>query len=168
MTHFLSKNSDPITMRPVCIDSDTSFLHRLYTESREDLQCLDTNDSVIKQLINTQYHAQLFSYHTQFPQADYWLIEYESSPCGRLIISQSGTAWRVVDILILKAKQNQGIGTAIFKRLQQWVGAKQHRIRLQMNPHNSALQHFYQRLGFQVEASTALYQALLWSPDGAK
>jgi RimJ/RimL family protein N-acetyltransferase len=165
---FLSKNSDSITIRPVCLDSDTVFLQALYAESRQDLQYLAANDEVIRQIISAQYHAQLSGYRAQFPQADYFLIECQSIPCGRLIIDQSNNTLRVVEFVLLTSKQNQGIGSTLFKRLQHFVTIKKHKIQLQMDPHNPALQHFYQQLGFQIEASNAVNQALFWLPDSVE
>ncbi len=126
---------------------------------------LDSDDTVIAQLIRMQYQAQKQGYQQDYPDADYYVIEWQGEACGRLILDQRKTQLQVVDIAVLKQRRNHGIGSAIFNYLQQQSRAKQQILYLNMNPNNQGLKRFYQRLGFKKakqQSENPLYQTLCY------
>lgn len=162
MTSFILPLLHPLTLR-AAQTSDQCFFQRLYSETRDDLQCLEYSTPVIAQLLALQYQAQCKGYQTDFPNADYFMIAFAGSDCGRLVLNQEEKSLRVVDISLITTMRHQGIGTAIFKALQQFSTVNQQVLRLTMNPQNAALSRFYRRLGFQYEAQdNGLYQALYY------
>jgi hypothetical protein len=81
------KYPDPLHLRLAGNQHDT-FFQQVYAETREDLQGLDSNDAVIAQLIRMQYQAQKQGYQQDYPDANYYVIEWQGEACGRLILYQ--------------------------------------------------------------------------------
>lgn len=146
--------------------TDDGFFRQLYAETRDDLALLNGSGVALDSLIELQFKAQREGYRRDFPDADYFVIELSGIDCGRLIISQDKTSLRVVDIALLKAMRQQGVGTAVFEGLQRFTAANKQVLCLTMNPHDLPLSRFYRRLGFQIDSEKQLneqYQFLSYS-----
>src|ERR1700733_13179673 len=70
---------------------DEPFMIAVYANSRADEMALtgwspDQRDAFLRM----QFDAQKHSYATQFPPAEYSVVEWDGAPCGRLIVDRSG------------------------------------------------------------------------------
>lgn len=143
-----------ITLRLVT-DDDEQFLRELFEVSRPHLQQLPLPEPQRRQLIDMQWHAQRTGYAAAYPDAEQLIIDVAGRAVGRLIRDRSGTTVTVVDIAIVPAERNHGIGTAVLADVMSRAGAT----RLHVAADNPA-RRLYERLGFRVRGHAGIDLAM--------
>jgi len=115
-----------------------------------------------QQLLQMQYRAQRNTYQAQFPLASRYVIEDDLEvPIGSLLYEDTPEAVRLIDIAILPAFRNRGIGTSIIEKLQQAALKKDVPVCLSVFRLNPA-RVLYLRLGFTETDGNELYQSMQW------
>src|SRR4051794_24434685 len=107
-----------VTTRLACPE-DEAFLYQVYASTRAEEMAL-TNWSVAQQaaFLRMQFNAQRQSYLIQFPAATYQIILREENAIGRLILNRTNKEILLMDIALLPAYRNAGIGTQLIQALQ--------------------------------------------------
>lgn len=108
-----------------------------------------------------QFHAQKQHYLTPYPDAACHLILCNEEVVGRLIVQHGAAAIFILDLTLLPARRNAGIGTALLRRLQDEATAADKPLRLHAN-HAERAATLYQRLGFYPIAEHGLYWEMEW------
>ena len=154
---------DSITLRPAAAD-DQDFLLELYKSSRgEDLRRLGWSENEVDHFLEKQYEA-----HRTFEQRDYAhavdeLILFSKQRIGRLQVDHAPDEIRCLDISLLPAWRNQGLGSYLIRRLQN-ESADQHKpLRLQVIRFNRAV-NLFERLGFATASETGTHFQMEWKP----
>ena len=155
-----------ITLRPITPD-DEPFLCRLYASTREDeLAVLPWSESEKEVFLTTQFIAQHTYYHQKFCDAEFHIIEHDDEPIGRLYLDRRDDEIRIIDIALLPAYRNRGIGSKYLEAiLEEGRGAKLP-IRIHVEHNNPAL-NLYNRLGFQKVTENGVYFLMEKLPDKA-
>ncbi len=154
-----------LTFRPIRAD-DEAFLSQLYASTREDVQSLDWDEARKAAFLRMQYLAQHRYYQQQFTKAAFDLILHHDQPIGRLYVDRRDDEIRIIDIALLPAYRNTGIGTTVLKELLAEATQVGKPVRLHVERYNPALR-LYQRLGFVKIGETGVYDLMQWSPGGA-
>lgn len=138
-------------------DADLPFLKQVYRSTREaELQMTGWPEVQKAAFIDMQFNAQHLYYQQSYGDAAYQVIVGEGKDIGRLYIWESETQIRIMDIALLPAARNKGIGTYILDGLIEEATIKQKRINIHVE-HNSPALKLYERLGFRKVEDLGFY-----------
>jgi ribosomal protein S18 acetylase RimI-like enzyme len=149
------EKSVSVTLRPVEPD-DQPFQMALYATTRDDLNLLNWDAKQKQTLIDMQFRAQSAQYSASYPQADNSIILIDGGPVGRIIVDRNEQAISLVDIGILPAHRNAGVGTRLIRGLIEEASASGRPVKLHVLKSNPA-QRLYLRLGFSIVGDDGLY-----------
>lgn len=137
-----------ITFRPYT-PQDEPFIQELYASSREpEMALVDWSPEQKQTFLTSQCKAQLLHYQTYYENATHDIILQDGVQIGRLYTHRTSNDIRLMDIILLTAYRNKGIGTHIIKQLMQ-EGDDTHRsVTLHVEIINPDAYRLYQRLGF--------------------
>ena len=100
-----------VTLRPATAD-DEGFLRQLFASTREaELEYLPEPQR--EMLIAMQFNLQRQQYSAGYPQAEHNIILLDEHSAGRLLVDEGDREFTLVDIALLPAYRNLGIGTII-------------------------------------------------------
>jgi GNAT superfamily N-acetyltransferase len=154
---------DSISFRPATGD-DEEFLLELYQSSRgEDLRGLGWDEARVSEFLTLQHEAQQVFYQTDYQQASDEIVLIEGEPAGRLIVELREHEIRCVDIALLPAHRNAGVGTNLIRRLQDQARQVNKPLRLQVIRFSQAVPLF-ERLGFERTSETGTHFQMEWRP----
>jgi len=111
--------------------------------------------------IQQQFHAQHVHYQAHYKGANFDLILLKKKSIGRLYVHRQATTIRVVDIALLPAYQNQGIGTFLLKNILEEARKTHKTVSLHVEKTNPALK-LYERLGFERKTEVGIRFLLEW------
>jgi len=162
----IPSTSMKIELRPFNQD-DLAFLRTLYTSSREKEMAMANFDDVNKTLfISQQFNAQHSSYLLNYPNANFDLILRNGHPIGRLYVDRRPVELRIMDITLLPAWQNKGIGTGLMKDVQAEGNQTNCALSLHVENNNLRAQQWYIKLGFRRISASPTHSFMVW-PEGA-
>lgn len=98
-----------------------------------------------------------------FPEAVTQVINHGGNRIGRIITSKSNSI-HLIDISLLNAYRNKGIGTAVITGLLEEAAAAGLPVKLSVLEHNQA-KRLYERLGFKAIGGASPYISMTWRPD---
>ena len=111
--------------------------------------------------LNSQFSAQVQGYRTTFPNADFQIILSNGGAVGRMVVNRDTKEILLVDIALLPAHRNAGIGTVLLQRLLSEAAAAGKPLRLSVIKGQRAFR-LYQRLGFKKTGESDLRDELEW------
>ena len=151
-----------LTLRPVHA-ADAAFLRHLYFQvHRGDFNLTDS--AQLDSILNLQFSARRQHYLLQFPNARHFIVVFNTDAVGQLRMERTAQELRLIDISILPAHQNRGIGTELLGRLQKEATEAHLPLRLSVLHSNLRALRLYESLGFGVIDSAAPYISLEWRP----
>jgi ribosomal protein S18 acetylase RimI-like enzyme len=154
--------SKQISLKPAEA-TDDAFLYQVYASTRqEELARVPWTALQKRVFLRTQHQAQLRHYRTYYPNATFELICQDDEPIGRLFIKRGVEEVRLMDIALLPAYRNQGIGTRLMHNLLEEAEALGQFIGLHVEQFNPAYQ-LYQRLGFRDVELRGIYMYMTWN-----
>ena len=141
-------------------NKDAPFLEKLYFETRRDeFAALGWDENQLAMFLQMQFNIQTQSYKMQFPDARISIIELDGAAVGRMITTGEIL---LVDIAVLPASRNHGIGSFVLKRLLDEAKSKRKSVDLQVLKTNIPAIRLYERFGFEKTGESDLYQAMRW------
>jgi ribosomal protein S18 acetylase RimI-like enzyme len=108
-----------------------------------------------------QFDAQHAYYQEHYAAASLDIILVGGEPAGRLYFERASEEFRIIDIALLPAFCNRGIGTRMLKGLQAEAAAAGKPLRIHVERFNPALR-LYERLGFRPIADRGVYLFMEW------
>jgi len=148
-------------------DADIPFLRALYASTREDeMRLLDWVPDQKDAFLAQQFGAQHRYYHEQFPDADFLIIERDGEAIGRVYLHRRTDELRLVDIALIPAARNEGLGKALLLDLLDEATAAGLPVRIHVERFNPAMR-LYLRLGFRPIEDQGVYQLMEWRPAPA-
>ena len=114
--------------------------------------------------VRSQFAAQQAHYAEKYPAATHDIIMANGRPVGRLYIGRLDQEIRIVDITVLPAERNCGIGTYLIKQILDEAKRAGKLTRIYVEEFNPSLRLF-ERLGFSVSAQHGMHLLLEWSPS---
>ena len=164
-------------IRPLAAADDV-FSRALFREQRAaQFAPLGLGDGALAAMLDQQFKAQRMATTRRFPDAEAFVIVHAGCKVGRLIVTRragspagsEGTALRpsqgpalhLIDLAIVPAARNRGIGSDVINGLARAgnaLGAT--RITLSVLQTNEAARRLYERLGFST-AADGVYTAMV-------
>jgi GNAT superfamily N-acetyltransferase len=145
---------------------DEGLLFEVYASTRqEELDLTGWDKAARAAFLNLQFRAMRQGYRSTFPQAQFAIIQRAGIPVGRLVLNRAEAEIRVVDIALLPAHRNQGLGTKLMRMVLEEALQSGKPVRLRALQNSRAVR-FYTRLGFTPLGEPDVYQELEWRPPG--
>lgn len=136
-----------VSLRPVTPE-DEPFLFEVYASTRADEMALvPWNDAEREAFLKMQFAAQQSHYRKYNPGAAHDIIIQGSTPVGRLYVARREDELHILDITVLPAYRNKGIGTPLIKRLMDEAAATGKPLTIYVESFNPS-QRLFGRLGF--------------------
>lgn len=143
---------------------DDGFLFDVYADTRrEEMEAWGWPPGEAAAFLRMQFELQTRSYAMQFPDAVTQVITHGEDRIGRMIVSRNSSI-HLIDISLLTACRNRGIGSSVLESLQQEAAAAGLPVKLSVMEHNPA-KRLYERLGFKVIGEAFPYISMSWQPD---
>lgn len=161
---MISQSAEPsnITLRPAGRD-DYEFLVEVYGSTRaEELALVPWNNEQRDAFIRSQFNAQQEHYLKTYPGATHDIIVSNGRPVGRLYVARLDHEIRIIDITLLPAERNVGIGSYLIKQLLDDAKQTGKITRIYVEEFNPSLRLF-QRLGFSPSEQHGIHLLLQWS-----
>lgn len=143
---------------------DRPFLERLFRATREWLQLLPLPQPQIDALSDQQYRLQQIGYAGRWPDARTLIIERSGRPIGKIMLDESETALRVIEIALGPGARRRGHGTAVLRALQAAAAERRLPMALSVNRQNAAAKKLYLTLGFEVTGASDTDESMRWTP----
>ena len=159
-----SQPPDPsaITLRPASPD-DYDFLVEVYGSTRaEEMALVPWTNEQRDAFIRAQFNAQQEHYLKTYPGASHDIILSNGRPVGRLYVARLDHEIRIIDITLLPAERNVGIGTYLIKELLDDAKQTGKVTRIYVEEFNPSLRLF-ERLGFSPSEQHGIHLLLRWS-----
>jgi len=157
-----------ITLRPI-VDADMAFLRMLYAQTRvAELASVPWPVEFKQKFLDDQFDLQHRHYVSFFGAAEFLLIEREGESIGRLYLLRKVLEFLIVDITLIEAIRNQGIGGLLIKRAQMEAGSLGRGMVLHVDRRNIAARRLYERLGFcivDLDNGSSSHLTMRWSAD---
>jgi ribosomal protein S18 acetylase RimI-like enzyme len=156
--------NEAITRRRICPE-DQPFLYQVYASTRtEELAPLGWSQPQLDAFLTMQFIAQHRYYQEQFPEAKFEVILRHGEPIGRLYVDRKPDEIRIIDIALLPAHRNAGIGSALLHELFAEADRDGKPVRIHVEQFNPAL-HLYRRLGFVAIGDNGVYHHMERRPS---
>ena len=153
----------PVSLRPER-PGDTGLLFDIYASTREEeLALTNWNEPMRRAFLDQQFNAMRQGYRSMFPAGEFSIIELDSQPAGRMVIHRGKNEIRVVDLALLPAYRNRGLGTFLMRQVCAEGANAGKPVRLCVLKNNRAFR-WYERLGFVKTGETGFYDELEWHP----
>jgi ribosomal protein S18 acetylase RimI-like enzyme len=156
-----------ITLRAIT-PMDQPFLYHLFVSTRAaEFALLAWSEAQQAAILHMQFTAQNAHYRQHYPQAEFAAILLADEPVGRLYVDRRADALHLIDIALLPAYRNHGIGSTLLQRLLDEGTCCHLPVRLHVAVDNPA-QRLYRRLGFTPVGEPGVYQAMEWQPPSVR
>jgi ribosomal protein S18 acetylase RimI-like enzyme len=153
----------PIKLRDI-FPEDQAFLFDVYASTRaQEMALVPWDDEQRKSFLAMQFAAQHAHYREQFPDANFSVILRDDSPTGRFYVLKEKDEIRILDITILPAYRNSGIGTSLLRELLDEAAQSKQRVLIYVETFNPSLRLF-ERLGFRSIAEEGINFLMEWRP----
>ena len=154
-----------ITLRPVGAD-DYDFLVEVYGSTRaEELALVPWTIEQQQAFVRSQFAAQQDHYAKKYPTASHDIIMSEDRPVGRLYVARLDQEIRIIDITLLPAERNAGIGSYLINQLLDEANRSGKVTRIYVEEFNPSLRLF-ERLGFSPSEQHGIHLLMQCNPQG--
>ena len=152
-----------ITLRPVG-SADYDFLVEVYGSTRaEELALVPWTTEQQQAFVRSQLAAQQEHYAKKYPTASHDIIMSDNRPVGRLYVARLDQEIRIVDLTLLPAERNAGIGSYLIKQLLNEANRSGKVTRIYVEEFNPSLRLF-ERLGFSPSEQHGIHLLLQCNP----
>lgn len=153
-----------LAFRPITPE-DMEFLYTVYASTRtEELAVVDWTQAQKDAFLRDQFNAQHRAYQETYQGSDFLVILMNDRPIGRLYVARWEKEIRIIDIALLPAYRNGGIGRTILHDLLAEGTREAKRVTIHVEMFNPALR-LYERLGFRKLGEHGVYHFMSWSAN---
>jgi len=153
-----------IKLRPVSAD-DYDFLVALYGSTRaEEMAMVPWTTEQQETFIRLQFAAQQDHYAKKYPTASHDLIVCDDRPVGHLYVARLDQEIRIVDITLMPAERNAGIGSRLLEQLLDEANGSGKITSIYVEEFNPSLRLF-ERLGFSPSEQHGIHLLLQCNPS---
>jgi ribosomal protein S18 acetylase RimI-like enzyme len=143
--------SESVHFRAITPD-DYGLLRAIYDDTRAHEMALvpHWSDEQKEAFLDQQFNAQHTYYQQVFSTADYMIVMLGDQPAGRLYLDRRRIEFRIIDISLLPAFRNQGLGSFLLKQVITEASEAGKPVTIHVEHNNPALR-LYERLGFVIK-----------------
>ncbi len=153
-----------ITLRDIN-EEDEELLREIYACTRaQELAMVPWSDEQREAFLRMQFDAQHLHYHSQYPEADYKIILHHAEPVGRLYVHRTSEGIRIMDITILPAFRDQGLGIWLIRELLNEGTRLNQPMSIWVERFNRS-KSFFERLGFSQVQEDGYNLLMEWRPS---
>lgn len=153
-----------VTFRPIRPE-DEEFLAALYASTREEeLAPVPWSAEQKAAFLRMQFDAQHQHYRQHYPDARFDLVLAGGEPIGRLYVDRWPAEIRLIDIALVPAWRNRGIGGELLRELMAEAEAAGKPLTIHVERFNPALR-LYERLNFRQIEDKGVYHLMEWRPE---
>lgn len=158
-----SPGSANITLRPASAD-DYDFLVEVYGSTRaEEMALVPWTTEQQQAFIRSQFAAQQDHYAKKYPAASHDIILSDNRPVGRLYVARLDQEIRIIDITLLPAERNAGIGSYLIQQMLDEANRTGKLTRIYVEEFNPSLRLF-ERLGFSPSEQDGIHLLMQCNP----
>ena len=151
-----------LSLRPA-ETADEAFLETVYADTRRDeLAIFNWSREQENAFFKMQFEMQTRAYRMQFPGAVNYIVEFDKTPVGRLIVEHGEREIKLIDISLLAEFRNRGAGTFLLEKLKAEAAAGEKALYLCVLKTNVPAKRFYDRLGFKTVENADLHFGMRW------
>jgi len=121
------------------------------------------SDEEKESFLRMQFRAQTEDYARNYRDAQFDLLLCDGTPAGRLYLDRREDEIRIVDIALVPAFRNRGIGTQLLTEVQAEAEADGKAVTIHVEMNNPAMT-LYNRLGFDPVGDHGIYYLMEWKP----
>lgn len=147
-------------------EGDADFLCAVFKSTRlAELQGVGWSVAQVDQFLQQQQHFQTQDWKRTRPDASWQVILIDEEPAGRLITDRrtGSRDFRVMDIALLPAYRNRGVGSRILGDLVASAHAEGWKVSIHVELNNPA-KRLYERLGFVQVEERGIYLLMECAP----
>lgn len=153
-----------VALRPVSAD-DHDFLVEVYGSTRaEELALVPWTSEQQQIFVRSQFAAQQDHYAKKYPTASHDIIMSNDRPVGRLYVARLDQEIRIIDITLLPAERNTGIGSYLIQQLLDEAKRSGKITRIYVEEFNPSLRLF-ERLGFSPSEQQGIHLLMQCKPS---
>src|SRR5687768_4347451 len=153
-----------ISLRPVGPD-DHEFLVEVYGSTRaEEMALVPWTNEQRDAFVRSQFAAQQEHYANKYRAATHDIILSNGRPVGRLYVARSGQEIRIIDITLLPAERNAGIGSYLIRQLLEEAERTERAVRIYVEEFNPSL-HLFERFGFSRTEQHGIHVLMEWTAN---
>jgi ribosomal protein S18 acetylase RimI-like enzyme len=143
---------------------DSEFFFKLFSEIKiAELRVERWPEQMKNQLASMQYNAYEQTIKNEYPDADDFVVMVDSEKAGRLQLDKNENSMRIINISLLPAFQNKGIGSRIIKEILETADLKNKPVYLEVDRVNPAF-ILYKKLGFEIHSQDELKSSMKYLP----
>jgi ribosomal protein S18 acetylase RimI-like enzyme len=152
-----------VSLRPRRAE-DLEFVRDVYVAYRwEEVSATGWPEPVRIAFLHDQHRFQDAHYTKNYEGAAWGIVEVAGERAGRLYLFLAGSDLRIVDIALMPAFRNRGLGTALIHAVFQMAReAGLSRVSIHVEQNNPALR-LYERLGFRMIEPRGIYFLMEWT-----
>lgn len=148
-------------------EADLPLLERIYASTRiEELAQTDWSDAQKTDFLRFQFRAQHQHYTTHYTDAQFFVIQRDGVPAGRLYLHWRPSELRIVDIALLPEHRGHGTGGALLRALLEAADGHGMSTSIHVEQMNRAMS-LYRRLGFRKIGEHGIYHLMEWRAHGS-
>jgi ribosomal protein S18 acetylase RimI-like enzyme len=152
-----------ISLRPA-LPGDDEFLFSVYASTRaEEMELVNWTTTQKEAFLRLQFRAQDLFYRENYAGAEYWVIQQDDQPAGRLYVQRREDEIRIMDISLLPEFRRRGIGSSLLNQVLGEAAKSNLPVTIHVERFNPALD-LYKRLGFRVQEDKGIYLFMKWLP----
>jgi ribosomal protein S18 acetylase RimI-like enzyme len=114
--------------------------------------------------LQAQYQERAAHYRRRCPNADHAILLCRGARAGTALVCRRPQEIRLMDLALLPAYRNLGLGTALIRMLQAEAATAHKSLNLQVARTNQA-RRLYERLGFVTTGETPSHLSMVWAPQ---
>lgn len=154
-------SSHGVKLRPATA-GDQEVLLEIYASTRaEELAITDWSEPQRDAFVKMQFDAQQQYYRAHYQHGDHRLILADDEPVGRLYTAENEDEIRIIDITVLPANRNAGIGTPLINDVLSRAKEAGKPVRIYVETYNRS-RRLFERLGFTVIEEDGINVLLEW------
>ncbi len=144
---------------------DANFILTLFCEVKATELYADSWPQQIRErLVAQQFTAFEQSVQNRYPSSEDYIIVHDSERVGRLQINNDVQSIRVINLSLLPAYRNKGIGADILKGIIREADSTGREVLFEVDKVNPAAT-LYRRLGFEACKEDALKYVMRYAPS---
>ena len=140
---------------------DLPLIAAIYATTREEeLRQVTWGADQKKAFTDWQSQQQEAHYATHYPAAERLVVLQGGEAMGRLYVDTTPQDVRLMEMTLLPAHRNHGVGSRLMEALLAYAAGLQRQVSLHVEPFNPA-KRMYERLGFQVVETRGIYEFMV-------